>query len=82
MRAPGLGKCANPDCHAEFKRLGTGKIYTLAVTHPQAWGLPAHSKQKVVWLCGKCALTKDVQFDLTHHQVLVLGRHRPERQPA
>ncbi len=59
----GQRKCANPECHAEFKRLGTGKIYSLPVTQSQAWGLPADVKQKVVWLCSKCAASKDVEFD-------------------
>ncbi|MGC2112368.1 MAG: hypothetical protein WA655_22810 [Candidatus Korobacteraceae bacterium] len=78
MRPPGLGKCANPDCKAEFKRLGTGKIYTLPVRRPLAWGLPANVKQKVIWLCSKCAMTKEVQFDQEHYQVLVVGRHRAQ----
>lgn len=82
MLPPGLGKCVNSDCKAEFKRLGTGKIYTLPVTQPQAWGLPANIKQKVVWLCSKCAMTREVQFDQDHHQVLVVGRHRAQKQTA
>jgi hypothetical protein len=32
MRASRIEKCANPDCHAEFKRLGTGKPYSMAVS--------------------------------------------------
>ncbi len=82
MRAPGLGKCANPDCKTEFKRLGTGKIYTLPVTEPQAWGLPPHIRQKVVWLCAKCAITRDVEFDREHFQVLVLRRDPSHRKMA
>jgi len=82
MRTPGLGKCANPVCKAEFKRLGTGRIYTLAVRNPQAWGLPLHSKQKVVWLCGQCAVTNEVQFDHDHHQVRVRVRRPAQRQTA
>jgi len=82
MRAPALGKCANPECKAEFKRLGTGKIYTLPVTEPQAWGLPANVKQKVVWLCSKCAMTRQVEFDQEHCQVLIVRRQRPQRESA
>ena len=82
MRAPRLGKCANQECTAEFKRLGTGKIYTLPVSKPAAWGLPPNVKQKVVWLCGKCALTNEVQFGREHYQVLVIARNRIYRQSA
>ena len=82
MRPPGLRTCANHDCHTEFKRLGDGRIYTMPVTEPQAWGLPPHSKQKVVWLCGRCAMTKEVQFDRQHFQVLVMSRERASRKTA
>ena len=73
MRMAGLGKCANPDCGTEFKRLGTGRIYTSHVRQPQAWGLPAHTRQKVVWLCGQCATSHRVVFDQEHCQVLVVN---------
>jgi len=82
MRVSGLGKCANPECEAEFKRLGDGKLYTLSVSHSQAWGLPPHVKQKVVWLCSRCALTREVEFDKQHCQVLLVRRHRPQKQTA
>jgi hypothetical protein len=82
MRPPRIEKCANPDCRVEFKRLGTGKIYTLAVTQPQAWGLPANIKQKVVWLCSQCVSTKEVEFDEQHFQVRVVSRQRSQRQTA
>ncbi len=82
MHAPALGKCANPECKTEFKRLGAGKIYTAPVKEPQAWGLPPHVKQKVVWLCARCAMTKHVEFDQQHCQVLIVSRQRPQRQSA
>lgn len=82
MRTPALGKCASPSCKAEFKRLGTGKIYTLPVTDPELWGLPEHIKQKVVWLCSKCARSKEVQFDSEHHQVLLVNRGPSRRISA
>ncbi len=82
MRAPELGKCVNPECTAEFKRLGTGKIYTLPVSHPQDWGLPPNVKQKVVWLCSKCATTSQVEFDEPHGQVLIVARRQAHRKSA
>jgi hypothetical protein len=77
-----VDKCANPECAAQFKRLGTGKLYTLPVSRPQVWGLPAHIKQKVVWLCPTCATTNDVEFDPRHHQIRVVTRHRAHRKSA
>src|SRR5271165_6600025 len=68
-----LGKCANPECNCEFKRLGTGRIYSLQVRDPERWGLPAHMKQKVVWLCAKCNYMKEVRFDCENGQVLLVN---------
>ena len=82
MRVSGLGKCVNPACSTEFKRMGTGQIYTLPVKRPQAWGLPAHVKQKVVWLCSKCALNKRVEFDQECCQVLVVSREHAHKRSA
>lgn len=82
MRPPQIGKCANPDCRAEFKRLGTGKIYTLPVTKPQAWGLPPSVKQKVVWLCAKCASGQEVEFDEQRFQVRVVRRPSSQQKSA
>jgi len=82
MRVAGLSKCANPDCKVAFKRLGTGKIYTLPVTQPQAWGLPPNFRQKVVWLCSKCAAEREVEFDQQHCQVLIVRREHSHRQRA
>ena len=82
MPASELGKCANPDCDAEFKRLGVGRIYTLPVNRPQAWGLPPHVKQKVVWLCSKCATTKHIEFDQQRCKVLIVSRQQSHRQSA
>jgi hypothetical protein len=82
MRVAMVKRCANPECENEFKRLGNGKLYTLAVTRPQAWGLPADVKQKVVWLCSECAATRDVEFDKQHHRVVLVVREQLRRQPA
>lgn len=82
MSASDLGKCANPDCRAEFKRLGSGEIYTLPVRRPQDWGLPPQSRQKVVWLCAKCAISKCVEFDQEHCQVLLVSRQQAHRRSA
>lgn len=77
-----LGKCISPDCKAEFKRMGTGKIYSLHVSEPQRWGMPAHTRQIVVWLCSSCAAKKRVRFDRNHCQVLVVSKHESNRDVA
>jgi hypothetical protein len=82
MRPSHIGKCANPHCHAEFKRLGTGNIYTLPVSQPSAWGLPPNIQQKVVWLCAECAVTNEVEFDREHFQVQVVRRNRSHQRTA
>jgi|HubBroStandDraft_6_1064221.scaffolds.fasta_scaffold1914636_1 hypothetical protein len=82
MAASVIGKCVNPGCEAEFKRLGTGKIYSFHVDKPLAWGLPPSVKQKVVWLCAKCATTKQVQFDQGRCEVLVTTRALVHKRSA
>jgi len=77
-----LGKCANPECRCEFKRMGTGRIYTLQVKDPERWGLPTHAKQKVVWLCAKCDHYKKIKFDHEQAQVLLINRHAHFKQSA
>jgi len=77
-----LGKCANPNCGSEFKRLGTGRIYTLLVRNPRMWGLPENVRQKVVWLCGKCDYHKKIRFDQERCEVLVVNRQEHLRKTA
>ncbi len=47
-----VAKCANPRCEAEFRRLGTGKLFVKTLKG---------SKQKAAWLCNKC---QDDGFEL------------------
>ena len=60
---PQVGKCANPKCTAKFRRLGDGRISVIFIDHPEAWGLPEHAKQKVVWLCDECSSLLDIRVD-------------------
>ena len=82
MRASRVELCANPNCKAEFKRLGTGKLYTFHIARSPASDRPANVKQKVVWLCSHCARTLEVEFDKQHCQVLLVRRERSHRQTA
>lgn len=68
-----LGKCASANCPSEFKRMGTGKIFSAAVNDPKPWGLTEGKKQLVVWLCSKCAKAYRVEFDRKHHEVRVVS---------
>jgi hypothetical protein len=82
MRAS-AAKCANPECKIEFKRLGMGKLYILAVADSKSWGLPENVKQKVAWLCSKCAAGYEVEFDEQQCQVRLVERaHLPQRRTA
>jgi len=82
MPTSAIWKCVNPGCAAEFKRLGTGKVYSFPVHKPLAWGLPPQAKQKVVWICGKCAMMKRVEVDEKRCQVLVTDRERVHKRSA
>ena len=82
MTVAKLGKCVNANCPAEFKRLGSGEIYLLPIDEPHRWGLSANIRQKVVWLCAKCARTKHVRFDQVQCEVLVVNKHERQAKAA
>jgi hypothetical protein len=67
--APDVAKCANLECNRRFHRLGEGKIWAFPVEDPKPWGLPAHLRQKVVWLCDECAELMYVRLDRKHHAI-------------
>ena len=74
MGVPGVHTCANSKCGQEFRRLADGKLYAFTVDDPQNWGLPAHLKQKVVWLCSVCAESMYVRLDRRRHVVQLVQR--------
>jgi hypothetical protein len=63
---PPVHTCANPDCKTSFTSLGEGKLSACPVDNPESWGLPADTKQKVVWLCRRCSSSLYVRAD--HHR--------------
>lgn len=71
-----ISTCANPKCHSKFVRFGNGELYVFHVADPLAWGLPVHTKQKVLWLCEKCCNGFFVKLDRRHHSVQVLNRQQ------
>jgi sulfur relay (sulfurtransferase) complex TusBCD TusD component (DsrE family) len=54
--------------------MGTGKIYSLHVNEPQAWGQAANTRQVVVWLCSRCERTRQVTFDRKRCEVHVVDK--------
>ena len=63
MNPPKVSHCANPDCDAEFKRMGEGKL-SVRPANPKTTA--NRSQQKAVWLCASCAKRFEVQFDHSH----------------
>ncbi len=56
-----VAKCANPECGAEFRRLGTGKLFVKTLT--KATGSSGNA-QRTAWLCAKCTEHGfDLRFD-------------------
>ena len=79
MSTPVVSTCANDQCSARFDRLGKGKLAVFPISNPQAWGLPPSSRQKVVWLCDRCAEHYYVRLHRRAHSVQVVHKHEHER---
>ena len=79
---PDLSKCANPGCEATFLRLSEGTLTVLSVEEPAGLGLPPHIRQKVVWLCDRCARHKYIRYDRERHHIAVLEIPPPPRPRA
>ena len=69
-----VSTCANPTCGEKFARLGDGQLFVFPITNPQAWGLPQHAKQKVIWLCEGCCHEYHVRFDRRHHSAQLVRK--------
>jgi len=80
MSAPVVSSCANHDCSARFDRLGKGKLAVFPVHDPKAWGLPPSARQKVVWLCDRCAEHFYVRLHRRTHAVQVVHKHDNHEQ--
>jgi hypothetical protein len=82
MSTPHVSTCANPKCGSEFRRLSEGRLAVFPVDDPTAWGLPEHTKQKAVWLCGACASQMYIRLDRRHHVVRVVNKHHNRKSQA
>ena len=77
-----VSTCANPNCKAQFKRLGEGEVRVFPINHPQLWGLSADARQKAVWLCHQCSLSMYVRLDRHHHVIQFVHKQGEDRRPA
>lgn len=71
MLKPNVSTCANPDCSAEFKRLGDGKLFT----EPANVLLNGKPRQ-IVWLCASCSRTHDLRYDREKHRFILEPQHK------
>jgi len=67
-----VSKCANPQCSAEFKRLGEGKLYTRPIKQTR----PNHTIQKTLWLCSNCLQHFELRFDCGDQVFTLIERTR------
>jgi hypothetical protein len=77
--APDVSKCASSECNRRFHKLGEGKVWAFPIFDPESWGLPAHLRQKIVWLCDRCAEEMYVRLDRKHHVIQLVQRHPRKR---
>jgi hypothetical protein len=77
-----VSACANPECASKFVRFGEGELFVFPIADPNAWGLPSHAKQKVLWLCEKCSSVLFVRLDRRHHSAQIVSRPHATRRVA
>jgi hypothetical protein len=71
MTHPKVSKCANPQCHNKFKRLGEGRLYL----HPPM--KESRTRQmSAAWLCSQCVRSHTMRFDATHHSFVLVRTER------
>lgn len=78
-----IQKCSNPECNAEFRYAGRGRLYSFEVRHPQA---PCHDVPRAIcernpshatvnfWLCEKCCSKFTLRFTTKAGLVVVARR--------
>ncbi len=69
----GVSHCANPECTAQFKRMGQGKLF-ISPSDPVV--TVNHLRQKVIWLCDACAHEFEAKFETNRHNLGEAGRSR------
>jgi hypothetical protein len=71
MENAGISTCANPQCGAEFKRLGEGKLFVRRAEKGDK-----ESTQKALWLCASCAGHFDLRYDRQKREYVLITRRR------
>lgn len=68
-----IQKCANPECNAEFRYAGRGRLFSFEVRHPTA---PCRDVPRAIcdkkpshatihfWLCDRCSLSFRLRFTM------------------
>ena len=70
---PRVSHCANPECNAEFKRMGQGKLF-ICPSDPVV--TVNHLRQKAIWLCDACAHEFEAKFESNRHNFDEVARPR------
>lgn len=71
MLKPSVSICANPNCSAEFKRLGDGKLFTEPPN--------VHEKdrpRRMIWLCETCSQSYTMRFDREQREFVLSAHHK------
>jgi hypothetical protein len=63
---PRVSHCANPECNAEFTRLGQGTLF-ICPSDPEV--TVNRRRQTVIWLCDACAPEFGVQLEAIRHNL-------------
>lgn len=71
MLKPNVSTCANPNCSAEFKRLGDGKLF-IEPANLHIKGRP----ERIVWLCGSCSRSHDLRYDREKQEFVLVSQHK------
>ncbi len=71
MLKPSVSTCANPNCSAEFKRLGDGKLFT----EPPNVHVKGQSR-RIIWLCDSCSRGHTMRYDREKHEFLLSSQHK------
>jgi hypothetical protein len=71
MESANISTCANPQCDAEFKRLGEGKLFVRRAEKGDK-----ELTQKARWLCSSCAERFDLRYDRHKEEYSLLTRRR------
>ena len=50
-----LSRCLNPNCGAQFRYLGEGRVFTIEQVHSAPGTAEPQRSAESYWLCGTCS---------------------------